>query len=217
MTPTSDSAESFQHTPVLVAEVTALLTAVPAGWVADCTVGGGGHAAALLEAAPHLSVLGLDRDADARSAAEARLVAYGARARVVAARFDDLGAVCARQGIGRLSGALFDLGVSSPQLDRAERGFSHRFDAALDMRMDRSSGRTADDVVNGTTADELAALLRAGEKSASRRASPPPSSRPGPSPRRERWPPSSATPSRRPPVAAAATPPTARSRPSVSR
>jgi 16S rRNA (cytosine1402-N4)-methyltransferase len=152
----------FRHEPVLVGTVTELLAAGPPGWVVDATVGGGGHAAALLEAAPHLSVLGLDRDGDARAAATERLAPFGPRARVVAARFDQLADACATAGLGLLSGVLFDLGVSSPQLDRPERGFSHRGAGPLDMRMDPSAGHTAADVVNGATEDELTRILRAG-------------------------------------------------------
>ena len=153
---------TFEHQPVRLAAVLDLLAATPGGWVLDATVGGAGHAAALLEAAPHLSVLGLDRDADARAAAEQRLARFGERAMVVAARFDQLAAVCAAVGLTGLSGALFDLGVSSPQLDRVERGFSHRGAGPLDMRMDRSGGRTAADLVNGASEDELTAILSAG-------------------------------------------------------
>ena len=152
----------FQHQPVLASTVVDLLAAGPPGWVLDATVGGGGHAAALLEAAPHLSVLGLDRDEDARIAAGARLEPFGPRARVVAARFDELATACAGAGIHRLSGALFDLGVSSPQLDRLERGFSHRGAGPLDMRMDRSGGITAADLVNGAPEAELVRILEAG-------------------------------------------------------
>jgi len=152
----------FQHEPVLLATVVELLAAVPAGWVADPTVGGGGHAAALLDAAPHLAVLGLDRDADALAAATARLARFGERAKVVAGRFDRLAPSCAEAGVERLSGALFDLGVSSPQLDRLERGFSHRGPGPLDMRMDRSSGPTASDLVNGASEAELVRILEAG-------------------------------------------------------
>ena len=152
----------FQHEPVLLAEVVALLASGPPGWSLDATLGGAGHAAALLEAAPQLSVLGIDRDADARAAATDRLATFGARARVVSGRFAELGQLCAQAGVTRLSGALFDLGVSSPQLDRPERGFSHRAGGPLDMRMDRSGGRTAAELVNGMEEAELAAVLAAG-------------------------------------------------------
>jgi 16S rRNA (cytosine1402-N4)-methyltransferase len=153
---------AFQHEPVLAPAVVELLAAGPPGWVLDATVGGGGHAAALLDAAPHLSVLGLDRDEDARAAAAERLAPFAGRARVAPARFDQLAAACADAGIDRLSGALFDLGVSSPQLDRLDRGFSHRGPGPLDMRMDRSGGRTAADIVNGATEAELVRILESG-------------------------------------------------------
>jgi len=153
---------TFQHQPVLAATVVALLAACPPGWVLDATVGGAGHAAALLSTAPHLSLIGLDRDGDARSAAVERLAPFGDRARVLAARFDQLAAVCDSVGVARLSGVLFDLGVSSPQLDRLDRGFSHRGPGPLDMRMDRSGGLTAADIVNGASEDELSAILQAG-------------------------------------------------------
>jgi 16S rRNA (cytosine1402-N4)-methyltransferase len=147
--------------------VVELLAVVPAGLVVDATVGGGGHATALLDAAPHLRLLGLDRDPDAVDAARAALARFGDRAVVEHRRFDELAEAVRshRQVLASgedtgLMGALFDLGVSSPQLDRAERGFSFRQDGPLDMRMDPTSSRTAADVVNGTTAAELADVLR---------------------------------------------------------
>ncbi len=152
----------FGHLPVLLRPVVAILADGPPGWVLDATLGGGGHAAALLHAAPHLSVLGLDRDADARAAAGERLAPFAGRAKIVAGRFADLGELCTAAGVRRLSGAMFDLGVSSPQLDRLDRGFSHRGAGPLDMRMDRSGGRTAADLVNGLDEAALAAVLEAG-------------------------------------------------------
>lgn len=151
---------NFDHRPVMVDEVVGILAGVPAGVVLDATVGGGGHAAALLDAAPHISVVGLDQDPEAVAAAAALLAPYGARATVVRSRFDRLGEVLDDLGVGRLAGALFDLGVSSPQLDRGDRGFSYRADAALDMRMDPSGPSTAADVVNGWSEQELAQLFR---------------------------------------------------------
>ncbi len=159
----SHEAEAFGHRSVLLDPVVEVLREVPAGWVADCTVGGGGHAAALLEAAPHVSVLGIDLDGDARQAATARLAPFGPRAHIVAARFDALADVVRGAGVHALAGALFDLGVSSHQLDTAARGFSHRLDGPLDMRLDaRSTGRTAAELVNDTSLDELTELLRRG-------------------------------------------------------
>ena len=162
----SQPAHEFAHRPVMVDDVVDLFAAVPAGLVLDATVGGGGHAAALLEARRDLRVIGLDQDPAAVNAASAALARFGLRAEVEHGRFDQL-AEFVREP---LSGALFDLGVSSHQLDRPERGFSYRADAPLDMRMDPSGPRTAADVVNGYGADELAALFAAhGERRFGRR------------------------------------------------
>jgi 16S rRNA (cytosine1402-N4)-methyltransferase len=150
----------FQHHPVLLDRIVDLFAPVPAGWVVDATVGGAGHASALLEAHPHLRVLGLDQDTDALAAAAARLAPYGDRAVLVHTRFDALINAVQHQQTDPVTGVLFDLGVSSPQFDRADRGFSYRHDAPLDMRMDRSRGRTAADIVNETDERELAHLLR---------------------------------------------------------
>ena len=128
----------FAHRPVMADEIVDLFAPVPAGWLVDATLGGAGHAPALLEAHPQLQVLGLDQDPDALAAAGARLERFGDRVRTARARFDRLAAVVAAEvPAGEpVVGVLFDLGVSSPQLDRADRGFSYRLDAPLDMRMD---------------------------------------------------------------------------------
>jgi 16S rRNA (cytosine1402-N4)-methyltransferase len=149
----------YAHVPVMVAEVVGLLEAVPAGPVLDATVGGGGHAAALLAAHPGLTIVGVDRDPAAVEAATAALAPFGPRAVVVRDRFDRLDRVLDGAGIGQLSGALFDLGVSSPQLDDPGRGFSYRADARLDMRMDPGQRLTAADVVNHADERDLARLL----------------------------------------------------------
>ncbi len=151
----------FSHQPVLVDEVVELLAPVPEGLLVDGTVGGGGHAAAVLASHPHLSVLGLDRDPVAVAAASARLAPFGPRATVIRARFDHLADAVADAGVTALSGVLLDLGVSSPQLDRAERGFSYRHDAPLDMRMDPDDPRTAADLANQLPEAELARLFAA--------------------------------------------------------
>jgi 16S rRNA (cytosine1402-N4)-methyltransferase len=151
----------YAHIPVLRDEVIALFAAVPVGVVVDATVGGGGHSAALLSAHPGLSVLGLDRDLVALEAARRSLAPFGDRVELVHAPFSALGAVLKERGLSGLSGVLFDLGVSSPQLDEASRGFSFRHDAAIDMRMDQSRGRTAGELVNEASAAELALLFRA--------------------------------------------------------
>jgi 16S rRNA (cytosine1402-N4)-methyltransferase len=156
-----EAASGFRHLPVMVERIVELFAPVPPGWVVDATVGGAGHAAALLEAHEHLRVLGLDQDADALAAAAERLRPFGDRARLHRTRFDSLDDIVQQLGTTPVSGVLFDLGVSSPQLDRAERGFSYRHDAPLDMRMDQRQARSAADVVNDTEESDLAGLLRA--------------------------------------------------------
>ena len=158
----------FDHKPVLVDLVVELFAPVPPGVVVDATLGGGGHAEALLDAHDHLSVLGLDQDPDAIAAASARLARFGDRAAVRRTRFDQIARVVAEElsGLGHggatgASGALFDLGVSSPQFDRPERGFSYRGEGPLDMRMDPQGPVSAADLVNGAEEAELARLLRA--------------------------------------------------------
>jgi 16S rRNA (cytosine1402-N4)-methyltransferase len=143
----------------MVAEVLELLLPVPAGVVLDATVGAGGHARALLAAMPGIRLVGLDRDPDAVAAAREALSPFGSRASVLRARFDHLGDVLAGLGVGRLAGAVFDLGVSSPQLDRAERGFSYRSAGPLDMRMGPDASMSADQLVNTAPAERLAELF----------------------------------------------------------
>ena len=155
------SSSGFRHEPVMVERIVDLFAPVPAGWVVDATVGGAGHAAALLEQHPHLRVLGLDQDGDALAAAAERLRPFGDRALLHRTRFDALNDIVEQLGTTPVSGVLFDLGVSSPQLDRSARGFSYRHDAPLDMRMDQRQPRSAADVVNHTDERELAGLLRA--------------------------------------------------------
>jgi 16S rRNA (cytosine1402-N4)-methyltransferase len=160
----------FSHLPVMLPEVTRLLVPIPDGVVLDATVGAGGHAAALLAARPGLRVVGIDQDPGAVAAAEEALAGFGRRAQVERARFDRFGEVLERLEVDRLSGALFDLGVSSPQLDRPERGFSYRNDGPLDMRMDPDQRRTAAEVINHLSEAELAHLFAAnGEQRFSRR------------------------------------------------
>jgi 16S rRNA (cytosine1402-N4)-methyltransferase len=151
------------HDPVMVDEVVALFGPVPAGLVVDATAGMGGHSAALLAALPHLRLLCLDRDPEAVLATSGRLSAFGDRAMVRHGRFDRLveAAALAGAGPGSLSGVLFDLGVSSPQLDTPGRGFSYWHDAPLDMRMDPTTGPTAAEVANEWDEQELARLFAA--------------------------------------------------------
>lgn len=160
------------HEPVLAAEVAELL--VPAltggGVLLDATVGLGGHARRLLLGAPRATLIGIDRDAHALAQARARLTALGERVELVHADFSQLAAVLERLGSPPLRGVLFDLGVSSPQLDRPERGFSFRRDGPLDMRMDPSRGLSAEVIVNDYPEAELARLIaRYGEERFARR------------------------------------------------
>jgi 16S rRNA (cytosine1402-N4)-methyltransferase len=142
-------------------EVVELLLPVPAGLIVDGTVGGAGHAALLLDARPDVRLLGLDRDEDAVAVARERLARFGARAQVVHGGFERLAELVGRHGEGeQVMGILMDLGVSSPQLDRPERGFSYRFNAPLDMRMDAKQALTAADVVNDYDEAQLAAVIR---------------------------------------------------------
>jgi 16S rRNA (cytosine1402-N4)-methyltransferase len=143
----------------MATEIVEVFASVPDGVVLDGTVGGAGHARALLDAHRGLRLVGLDRDPDAATAAAEALAPYGRRATVVRSRFDDFGRVLDGLDVTVLSGALLDLGVSSPQLDRAERGFSYRGDGPLDMRMDPTAGPSAADVVNGWSARDLADLF----------------------------------------------------------
>lgn len=152
----------FVHDPVLLDLVVELFHPVPAGTIVDATLGGAGHAATVLQSRPDLRVLGLDRDRNALAAAQARLASFGPRAEAHHARFDQLATVVAAAGTASqpIVGVLFDLGVSSPQFDDGDRGFSYRHDAPLDMRMDQGSGPSAADVVNSADERELAAILR---------------------------------------------------------
>lgn len=160
----------FQHRPVMDREVIELLASVPQGIVVDATVGGGGHARLLLEARPDLQLIGIDRDADAVAAARATLEPFGDRARIVHGGFEDVAAIVHSEtggmtSEGNIMGIFFDLGTSSPQLDRPERGFSYWGDAPLDMRMDSAQGLTAEQVVNEYSERDLADLiLRNGEE-----------------------------------------------------
>ena len=155
----------FTHEPVLLPESLELMGLFPNATVVDGTVGGGGHAVAILEqTAPDGRLVGLDRDEEALAAAARRLAAYGQRVSLIHASFRRLARVLADLAIPRVDGVLLDLGVSSPQLDRAERGF--RFAEAtadatpLDMRMDRSDPTTAADLLARASVQQLESWLR---------------------------------------------------------
>ena len=149
----------FHHLPVMVAEIREIAAGLQRGVFVDLTVGGAGHAVAVLESNPELSIFGVDRDQMALTAARERLAPFNERATVVKRRFDDTAAALADAGHDEVSGFLMDLGVSSPQLDLADRGFSYRNDGPLDMRMDSEHGRTAADVVNKYSFGELVDVL----------------------------------------------------------
>jgi 16S rRNA (cytosine1402-N4)-methyltransferase len=157
------------HTPVLVAEALELLRPRPGGRYLDATIGLGGHAVALLEAAgPEATLVGLDRDAEALAATRERLAPYGARVRLLHGRYEAMADLVA--ATETFDGILFDLGVSSAQLDTADRGFAFAHDGPLDMRMDRSRGETAADLLGRLSEQELADLIfQFGEDRRSRR------------------------------------------------
>ena len=168
-----------QHLPVLAGRVTTLLSpalAADGAVLVDATLGRAGHARALLEACPGLFLVGIDADVAAIEAAGELLAPYAARVALVHARYDEIPAILALGGFGgtgsplepggspprgqtQVMGLLFDLGVSSPQLDDPARGFAYAQDAPLDMRMDQTAERTAADIVNGYPPAELARIL----------------------------------------------------------
>lgn len=162
--------DPFTHVPVLFDRVVELFSTVPAGVLVDATLGGAGHAVGLLESRPDCQLVGIDRDGDSIAVASQRLAVFGGRSHVVRARYDALTHVLQDLGITGVSGVLFDLGVSSPQFDRAARGFSYRHDGPLDMRMDQRQTLSADTVVNEYSAEELAGVLdRYGDERFARR------------------------------------------------
>jgi 16S rRNA (cytosine1402-N4)-methyltransferase len=128
--------------------------------VVDATLGLGGHTEALLQKFPHLTVIGIDRDQDAIAKATDRLAPYVNRLKTAHSTFDAIAEVVARFGYTKIDGALFDLGVSSMQLDQAERGFSYSQDAPLDMRMDRTQSLTAGEIINTYEPGQLVRILR---------------------------------------------------------
>jgi 16S rRNA (cytosine1402-N4)-methyltransferase len=160
----------FSHQSVLAAEVVEAFTALPPApegsppWLIDCTLGGGGHSALLLQAHPTLEVIGLDQDPQARAAAAVRLAPWRERLRIVPCNF------AAFQPEQPVQGVLADLGVSSPQLDGGERGFSFRAKGPIDMRMNPETGETAADLLDRLEETDLADLLyEFGEERLSRR------------------------------------------------
>lgn len=141
------------HRPVLASEVVSLFQPVPDGIVVDATFGGGGHTRALSDnLGERVRMIGIDRDPDAR--------ANAGDVTVLAGNFGDLDRLLDDAGVDSISGALFDLGISSHQVDQASRGFSYREDGPLDMRMDPTRGRSAADLVNTASENDLVRILR---------------------------------------------------------
>lgn len=166
-----EDSEQLRHVPVLAQEVVAWLACRPGGRYVDATVGYGGHAALILErSAPDGLLIGIDRDAAALTADRQRLQPYGERVRLIHGNFADLKRHLASAGLEEVDGVLFDLGVSSVQLDDPARGFSFLAEGPLDMRMDARSAVTAATLVNELPEGELAdVIFQFGEERYSRR------------------------------------------------
>ena len=161
-------AKDFDHQPVMLNEIIDAIQGIPDGLFLDATLGGAGHSEAILDRYPKLNVLGVDVDTHAIGFAKEKLAKFSDRVTIIQKRFDQI--TEAVPDNTELSGFLFDLGVSSPQLDRAERGFSYRSDGPLDMRMDPDGIISADDIVNGLDPQVLSRIIKdnSDEKFASR-------------------------------------------------
>ncbi len=159
------------HASVLLGETLELLSVRDGGVYVDATLGLGGHAEAILSSAENARLIGIDQDAQAIGFAEKRLTGFGNRARIFHANFADIKTVLREAEIEKADGVLADLGVSSLQFDTGERGFSFRFDAPLDMRMDPESGaETAAELLENLSEEQIADLIyQYGEERASRR------------------------------------------------
>lgn len=155
----TDEQNRYSHEPVLLDEVLEWLRPESGGIFVDCTVGLGGHAEAMLAAAPETVVIGLDQDAGALELAQRRLQRFAGRFQPRHTNFKNLSAVLKDAGIAQVQGVLADIGVSSLQFDNPERGFSFAADAPLDMRMDETGEETAADLVNHLSETELADLI----------------------------------------------------------
>jgi 16S rRNA (cytosine1402-N4)-methyltransferase len=151
------------HVPVLLDRVVALVAPAlerPGSVLVDATLGLGGHTEAVLARCPEARVIGIDRDPHALERSQERLAGFGERVTLVHAVYDEIADVLADEGLAHVDGVLFDLGVSSMQLDLRDRGFSYAEDAPLDMRMDDSTGITAAEVLNSYPVADLARILR---------------------------------------------------------
>ena len=143
-----DDEISYSHEPVLLNEVLEWLRPERGGIFVDCTLGLGGHAEAILAAAPATSVIGLDQDANALALAQRRLEGFAGRFQAIHTNFKNLSEALRDAGVAQVQGILADIGVSSLQFDNPERGFSFASEAPLDMRMDQTQGETAADLAN---------------------------------------------------------------------
>jgi len=159
------------HMPVMIREVVSSLRCRAGAVYVDCTVGGGGHAEAILRStAPDGLLIGIDTDGEALEEAEKRLAPFNSRTILVKGNFADMDTILTGMNIGKTDGILLDLGVSSHQLDTAYRGFSFALDAPLDMRMDRSRGSSAYDLIQTLPGEELERIIREyGEERMARR------------------------------------------------
>ena len=164
MTETTDGRIAEKHISVMLDRCLALLTpsieSADTPVIIDATLGMGGHTEAILTKFTNVVVIGIDRDPEAISYASKRLARFGQRFIPVHAVYDQLLSIISEHGFSKVNGILFDLGVSSMQIDENQRGFSYSQDAPLDMRMDRSSGRSASDLVNHSSREELISILR---------------------------------------------------------
>lgn len=158
-----DGQRAAAHVPVMRARIVELLTPplqAHDSVYLDCTLGLGGHAEAILDACPDATLIGIDRDQQALGLAGERLARFGDRVQLYQARYDELPAVLAEAGRPRVQAILADLGLSSMQIDRRERGFAYSVDAPLDMRMDDTQALTAADLINQASVAELTGILR---------------------------------------------------------
>ena len=150
----------FKHDSVLLAEVLEQLVIKPNGIYVDGTLGGGGHAFEVCRRLEKGHLYGIDQDEAAIRAAGERLASFGEQVTIRRENYCNLRTALEAEGVGGVDGILLDLGVSSYQFDNSERGFSYRFDAPLDMRMDRRQGLTARDIVNNYSEDDLRRIIR---------------------------------------------------------
>ncbi|NLJ33987.1 MAG: 16S rRNA (cytosine(1402)-N(4))-methyltransferase RsmH [Firmicutes bacterium] len=151
----------FKHEPVMVTELISWLNCRPGGVYIDCTLGGGGHAQAILERiSPGGHLIGIDRDPAALDAARRRLAPFKDMVSIIQGNYRDLKSLLAPFKLEKIDGFVFDLGVSSHQLESPDRGFSYQQDGPLDMRMNPQEGQTASDLVNGLSEDALAGIIQ---------------------------------------------------------